>query len=89
MTTSVENLLKKQVAAKGAQKHIRVIEAQIGMLRQHINRRSGIASGVSALDRLDVITRSLKRNVTAEGRRVDARLAEMEEPARLDPEMEP
>lgn len=89
MTTSIEKLLKKQVAARGAQKHIHEIEKQIDLLRQHINRRSGIASGVSALERLDAITRSLKRNVTAEGRRVDARLADLEEPSRLDPEMNP
>lgn len=78
MTTSVQNLEKKEVAAAGALHSLRAIELHIDVLKQHISARTGLASGRSALHRLEAITKSLKRNVVQERNRVQKQLDALE-----------
>ena len=74
MTTSVQNLEKKKIASVGALASLKAIELQIDTLKTHISARTGLASGRSALQRLEAITKSLRRNVTQEQHRVNKAL---------------
>lgn len=75
MTASIQNLEKKQVAAAGALVSLKVIYQEIDNLKRHISSRTGLASGRSALHRLEAITKSLQRNVTQEQNRVEKALS--------------
>lgn len=74
MTLRNDKLEIRKMAAQGALRHLARIEVELKHLRSHINTTTGLASGKSALERIDKMTVSLRKNVSKELGRIEARM---------------